>query len=64
MYNDYVAQTENQQRERELTRTVERRRMVAERAAMRFDGDRLALIAHLARAARLTHADPARPVSC
>ena len=64
MITDYIAQIENQQHERELTQDVERRRQAAERAAMRFDGDRLALIAHLARASRATRAVAARPVSC
>lgn len=64
MYNDYIAQIDNQQRERELTQAVERRRIAAERAAMRFDGDRLALIAHLTRAARRTQPKPGHPVSC
>lgn len=64
MFNDYIAQVETQQHERELTETLERRRVAAERDAMQFDGDRLALIAHLARAARNTRAVAARPVSC
>jgi hypothetical protein len=64
MITDYTAQVDTQQRERELAVTLERRRVAAERAAMQFDGDRLALIAHLARAARTTRVAAARPVSC
>lgn len=65
MITDYIAQVDNQQHERELVETLERRRAAAERvAAERFNGDRLALIAHLARTARATRAVAARPVSC
>lgn len=64
MFNDYLAQTEIQQHERELAETLEHRRVAAERDAMQFGGDRLALIAHLARAARTTRVAPARPISC
>lgn len=65
MITDYIAQVDNQQHERELVETLERRRAAAERvAAERFHGDRLALIAHLARTARATRAVSARPVSC
>ena len=65
MITDYIAQVDNQQHERELVQTLERRRAAAERvAAERFNGDRLALIAHLARTARATRAVSARPVSC
>jgi hypothetical protein len=65
MLTEYIAQVDNQQRERRLVETVERRRATAERiAAERFNGDRLALIAHLARTARATRAVSACPVSC
>lgn len=65
MITDFIAQVDNQQHERELVQTLERRRAAAERAAAeRFNGDRLALIAHLARTARATRAVSARPVSC
>jgi hypothetical protein len=65
MITDYIAQVDNQQHERELVETLERRRVVAERVtADRFNGDRLALMAHLARTARATRAVAARPVSC
>jgi len=65
MITDYIAQVDSQQRERQLVQTIERRRSTAERvAAQRFNGDRLALIAHLARTARATRAVAARPVSC
>ena len=64
MITDYIAQVDIHQHERELVETLERRRVAAERAAQRFDGDRLALIAHLARTARATRVVAARPVSC
>jgi len=65
MITEFIAQVDIQQHERELTRSLERRRAVAERvAARRFDGDRLAMIAYLARQARATRAVAARPVSC
>lgn len=64
MLTEYIAQVENQQHERTLVETIERRRVAAQRAADRFDGERLALIAHLARATRATRAVAARPVSC
>jgi len=63
MITDYIAQVDNQQHERELVETLERRRAAAERVARRYNGDRLAVIAHLARTARATRA-VARPVSC
>ncbi len=44
-------------RERELVTNAERRRVAAERvAAEKFNGDRLALMAHIARQARATRA--------
>jgi hypothetical protein len=52
MNTDYTTQIENNQHERELVESLERRRIAADRAAASFDGDRLALLAHLARAAR------------
>jgi hypothetical protein len=61
MINDYIAQVDNQRHERELVQTIERRRIAAERAAMKFDGDRRA---HLARVAGNTRAVAARPVNC
>ena len=64
MITDYIAQVDNQQHERELVETLERRRVAAERAARSFNGDRLAVIAHLARTARATRGVTARPVSC
>ena len=64
MITDYIAQVDNQQHERELVETLERRRVAADRVARRFDGDRLAVIAHLARTARATRVATARPVSC
>jgi hypothetical protein len=57
MITDYIAQQEIQNRERELVVKVERRRVAAERAAAEhFNGDRLALMAHIARQARATRA--------
>jgi hypothetical protein len=64
MITDYIAQVDNQQHERELVETLERRRVAAERVARRYNGDRLAVIAHLARTARATRGVAARPVSC
>jgi hypothetical protein len=64
MTTDYIAHTEYHYHEAELVEQVERRRIAAERAVKRFDGDRLALIAHLARTARATRAVAARPASC
>ena len=57
MITEYIAQQEIQNRERELVAKVERRRVAAERVATeRFNGDRLALMAHIARQARATRA--------
>lgn len=57
MITEYIAQQEIQNRERELATKVERRRVAAERvAAEKFNGDRLALMAHIARQARATRA--------
>ena len=64
MITDYIAQVDNQQHERELVETLERRRVAAERVARLYNGDRLAVIAHLARSARATRGVAARPVSC
>lgn len=57
MISEYIAQQENRNRERELVTNAERRRVAAERAAAEnFNGDRLALMAHIARQARATRA--------
>lgn len=56
MITEYTAQSIVQQQERELTRTLERRRLAAERAVNAHGGDRLALIAHLARESRASRA--------
>ncbi|MDR7086515.1 hypothetical protein J2X11_001354 [Aeromicrobium panaciterrae] len=57
MITEYIAQQEIHNRERELVTKVERRRVAAERAAAKnFNGDRLALMAHIARQARATRA--------
>ncbi|MEJ7635990.1 hypothetical protein [Aeromicrobium sp.] len=64
MITEYLAQADTQQRERELVETLERRRVAAERAVEHFGGNRLALIAHLARTARASGGVNAHPVSC
>ena len=57
MINDYIAQQEAHSRERETVTNAERRRVAAERAAAEnFNGDRLALMAHIARQVRATRA--------
>lgn len=64
MNTDYTALTDYHQSERELDARLERRRIAAKRAAAEFGGDRLALAAHRARAARAAKlADPG-PVAC
>lgn len=55
MINDYLAQVEQEQHERELSQRLERRRIAAERAVQEHGGERLAFIAYLARQARATH---------
>lgn len=52
MYTDYTAQSIAQHEERELVARLERRRVAAERAVEQHGGERLALIAHLARESR------------
>jgi hypothetical protein len=64
MITDFMAQTQSAQHELELTQRLERRRLAAERAASQFGGDRLALIAHLAKVGRARRAAPTQPVSC
>ena len=57
MITEYIAQQEIHNRERQLVTNAERRRVAAERvAAEKFNGDRLALMAHIARQARATRA--------
>ena len=64
MITEFTAQSIAQQQERELVRTLERRRVAAERAVAQHGGQRLALIAHLAREGRRrSGAQPARPVA-
>lgn len=65
MITEYTAQSIAQQQERELVRTLERRRVAADRAVAQHGGQRLALIAHLAREGRRHKgaAAPARPVA-
>ncbi len=63
MITEYIAQQEIHNRERELVTSAERRRLAAEKAAAaKFNGDRLALMAHIARQARAARAttQPAR----
>ncbi len=61
MINEFTSQIETHQAERELTRRLERRRIAAERAVQEHGGERLALIAHLARQARATRQLASRP---
>ena len=63
MITEFTAQTIAQQQERELVRTLERRRVAAERAVAQHGGERLALIAHLARESRRRGRGAARPVA-
>ena len=57
MITEYIAQQEIHNRERELAIRVERRRVAAERVVNeKFNGDRLALMAHVARQARAPRA--------
>ena len=55
MITEFIAQSEHQQHERELTQRLERRRVAAERAVQDHGGERLAVIAFLARTSRATH---------
>ncbi len=65
MITDFIAQQESQHREYEVVQTAERRRVAAERAAAEhFNGDRLALMAHIARQVRATRAIAAKPIGC
>jgi hypothetical protein len=60
MYNDFIAQVDAQQHERELSERLEERRLAAERAVQEH-GSRLALIAHLARQSRAPRGFTAHP---
>lgn len=64
MITDFTAQVTFHQQDRELADSVERRRAIAERAVRNHGGDRMALIAHLARSARATRAVAAGPAVC
>lgn len=64
LITDYTATTEYHQHETELAERVERRRVTAERAVERFGGERLALIAYLARSGRATRAVATGPAAC
>ena len=59
MITEFTAQAIAHQQEHELVRTLERRRLAAERAVNEHGGDRLALIAHLARESRRATASAA-----
>jgi hypothetical protein len=52
MITELTAQSIAHQQEHDLVRTLERRRLAAERAVNEHGGERLALIAHLARQSR------------
>lgn len=52
MFTEFTAQSQIRQQEQELTRTLERRRVAAERLLEQHGGERLALIAALARESR------------
>lgn len=52
MFTEFTVQSEIQQQERELVQRLERRRVAAERAVEQHGGQRLAVVAHLARRAR------------
>ena len=56
MITEFTAQSIAHQQEHELVRTLERRRLAAERAVNQHGGERLALIAHLARESRKARA--------
>lgn len=57
MITEFIALQDIHNREREIATNAERRRVAAERiAATQFNGDRLALMAHIARQARATRA--------
>jgi hypothetical protein len=60
MITEFTAQSIVHQQEHELVRTLERRRLAAERAVNEHGGERLALIAHLARESREVGAQAAR----
>ncbi len=52
MFTEFTTQPQVEQQERELALRLERRRIAAERAVQEHGGERLAVIAHLARQAR------------
>ncbi|MRJ78088.1 hypothetical protein GEV29_16240 [Aeromicrobium sp. SMF47] len=61
MFTEYTAQVAVQQRERELTERLERRRVEAERAVAEHGGERLAFVAYLARQSRAARSVGSRP---
>jgi hypothetical protein len=63
MFTEYTAQSLAQQQERELAQKLERRRVAAERALEQHGGERLALIAHLAREGRRARRATPRPIA-
>lgn len=64
MYTDFTAQVTIQQQERELTERLEHRRAAAQRMVEQNGGERLAVMARLARQARATRPATARPAGC
>ncbi|NRQ51239.1 hypothetical protein [Aeromicrobium stalagmiti] len=64
MYTDFTAQVTIQQQERELTERLERRRAAAQRMVEQNGGERLAVMARLARQARAPRTATARPAGC
>lgn len=61
MLTEFTAQTQVHHHEQELTERLERRRVAAERAVAEHGGERLALIAFLARQARAPRRTASRP---
>jgi hypothetical protein len=64
MLTEFTILSDSHHQQRELAIALERRRVAAERAVAAHGGDRLALIAHLARQARLARGTSApRPLA-
>jgi hypothetical protein len=61
MIDEFSAQIQSQQYERELTERLERRRIAAERSVQEHGGSRLAVIAYLARQARVGRSGSVHP---
>ncbi len=64
MNTDFNAMIDYHQRERELVQRAERRRATADLVAEEFGGERLALVAHWARASRAARLATAQPTAC